>query len=108
MLMLVYCPALYCAGLCCAVQIAAMEVAVQTKRYELEQLLAENEQLKSRARVLETAERCSVEIHELMKLLDGLQVGWGYSQTAAGSPCILPACLHPDTHHLAGLQGWWG
>jgi hypothetical protein len=52
-----------------------MEVAVQAKQYEVEQLQAENEQLKSRARVLETAERCSVEIHELMKLLDGLQVG---------------------------------
>jgi hypothetical protein len=52
-----------------------MEAAVQAKRSQLEQLQAENDQLRSKARVLETAERCSVEIHELMKLLDGLQVG---------------------------------
>jgi hypothetical protein len=61
-----HCPAL--------LQIAAMEAAVELKRTELQQLQAENEQLKSRARVLQTAERCSVEIHELMLLLDGLQV----------------------------------
>lgn len=53
-----------------------MEAEVQTKRDELLQLQAENEALKSKARVLETAERCSVEIHELMQLLDILQVRW--------------------------------
>lgn len=56
-------------------QIAAMESEVQAKQQELIQLQAENEKLKSRARVLEIAERCSSEIHELMQLLDGLQVG---------------------------------
>lgn len=68
----------HCRCCCCHLprQIAAMEAAVQAKRSQLEQLQAENDQLRSKARVLETAERCSVEIHELMKLLDGLQVGW--------------------------------
>lgn len=64
-----------------------MEAAVEAKRYELEQLQAENEQLKSKARVLETAERCSVEIHELMKLLDGLQVSFSAQSTRLSTLC---------------------
>jgi hypothetical protein len=59
---------------CCCQQIAQMEQDVAAKRDQLEHLQAENARLKSRARVLETAERCSVEIHELMQLLNGLQV----------------------------------
>jgi hypothetical protein len=51
-----------------------MEQDVAAKRDQLEALQAENARLKSKTRVLETAERCSVEIHELMQLLNGLQV----------------------------------
>jgi len=67
---------------------------VQAKQQELIQLQAENEKLKSRARVLETAERCSSEIHELMQLLDGLQVGGTHVTQSGCSLYAVPTVVH--------------
>jgi hypothetical protein len=77
-----------------------MELEVAAKQQELLALEAENAQLKSRARVLETAQRCSTEIHELMKLLDGLQVrGVGAGLLLlAGLWEGTAACWGDDTH----------
>jgi hypothetical protein len=51
-----------------------MEADVAAKQQELLALQQQNVSLRSRTRVLETAQRCSTEIHELMQVLDSLQV----------------------------------
>eukprot|EP00878_Enallax_costatus_P013559 GHUV01014177.1.p1 GENE.GHUV01014177.1~~GHUV01014177.1.p1 ORF type:complete len:532 (+),score=194.44 GHUV01014177.1:331-1926(+) len=55
-----------------SLQISAMEQTVHEMLQQLKDLETENQQLKSKCRVLETSVNCSTQIHGMMKLLDGL------------------------------------
>lgn len=57
-----------------ALQISAMEQTVHEMLEQLKDLEDENQQLKSKCRVLETSVNCSTQIHGMMKLLDGLSL----------------------------------